>query len=266
MPLPSKYLMAVYYTMSRKRSKRKQPEREEFVLHEHEKIEEGVFDKRTMLRLRRLFTHDIISSLGFVIATGKEADVYLADPGSKISADAVVVKIFRIETSGFARRMLYITGDPRFGKIKGGMNNVVNEWCKKEYGNLKIAALAGVHAPKPYYFNGNILAMEFIDNNGVPASTLKDTELSNPTEILSVIISAIKKLYAKGLVHSDVSEYNILLRGGTPYLIDFGQAVVLGHPEASYFLQRDVENIIAYFEKKYGISRNIGETLAYITG
>ncbi len=59
-----------------------------------------------------------------------------------------------------------------------------------------------------------------------------------------------------GLVHADLSEYNILVKGKKPYLIDFGQAVVLKHPNASAFLERDIKNILQYFKKAYRIEKD----------
>jgi len=242
--------------MAQKRSKKKRPSREKHMISEQLKIEQGVFDNRTMMSLSPLFTHGIISKLYFLTARGKEADIYIAEAGQKIKRDLVIVKIFRIETSGFERRLDYIFGDPRFEKTKQGMYQIVYAWCKKEYGNLKLAEEAKVNAPKPYMFSGNTLAMEFIGDNGVPASSLKDTKLDNPNAMLSKILREAGKLYSIGLVHSDLSEYNILIKGNEPYLIDFGQAVVLRHPNAMQFLERDVHNILNYFYKEYGISYN----------
>jgi RIO kinase 1 len=143
--------------MSRRVSKRKRPNREELVLKEQLKIEEGVFDTRTMLNLGKLFTHNIVGRMHFIIARGKESDIYLADPGSAVKDELVVVKIFRIETSSFERRLDYIVGDPRFEKVKHNMYHIVNTWCKKEFGNLKLAEIAKVNAPKPYASYGNVI-------------------------------------------------------------------------------------------------------------
>ena len=254
-------------SMARKLSTRKRPARDVHMLKEQLKIEDGVFDNRTMMFLAKVFTHNIVSKLDFLIAKGKEADVYVADAGTKVEKKYVVLKIFRIETSSFYKRVDYMLGDPRFDGIKiSNLYNVVTTWCKKEYGNLKIAEMADVHAPKPYYFMGNILAMEFISNNDTPAQTLKNTIIKDPEKVLDMILLDMKKLYAAELVHSDMSEYNVLMKGSTPYLIDFGQAVVLNHPNASAFLKRDVYNITTYFSKKYGVERDQAEVLSAITG
>ena len=250
--------------MARRVSKRKRPSREEMVLREQLKIEEGVFDTRTMLNLGKLFTHNIISYMHFIIARGKESDIYLAEPGSAIKGDVVVVKIFRIETSSFDRRLDYIIGDPRFEKIKRNMFHIVNTWCKKEFGNLKLAEIANVNAPKPYASFGNVLAMEFIGENGVPAKSLKESELENPEKVFKEIIKNVKKLYRVDLVHGDLSEYNILMKGEKPYIIDFGQAVVTAHPKAFEFLKRDITNIVNYFSKKYNLNEDPEEIFVSI--
>lgn len=252
--------------MARKRSRRKEPNRFDFRLKERYKIEEGVLDTRSVLKLRRLFNHNIIAKLDFIIEKGKEADVYVADPGSKIKEGFVVVKMFRMETSNFYKRVDYMHGDPRFGKIKGGIYDLVSEWCKKEYGNLKIAQDAGVHAPKPYFRNENVLAMEFIGEDGIAARQLRKTILEEPEKAFDSIIEDIKKLYENNLVHADVSEYNVLVKNGIPYLIDFGQAVVLKHPKADAFLERDIINITYYFNKRYNLGKDYEKVLAYVKG
>ena len=251
--------------MARRVSKRKRSSREDYPLSEQLKIEEGVFDNRTMLRIRKLFSHNIISKFEFIIAKGKEGDVYIASSGSQIVGHKfVAVKIFRLETSSFEKRVDYIAGDPRFGRIKGGIFNIVSEWCKKEYGNLKIAEAAGIHAPKPYLYSGNVLALEFIGEDGKPSQTLREAEVTNPEPVLTTILNDVRKLYLRELVHADLSEYNILMKKGMPYMIDFGQAVVLGHPKAEEFLERDVSNILRYFSKRYAVERDGGEALATI--
>ena len=240
--------------MARRRGKRKQKSREEYVLKEKKKIGDVVTDERTLQNLRKFFSNGLVSEVSFLIATGKEADVYVAKSGDALDERFIALKIFRIETSSFAKRIDYITGDPRFGKIKNDLYNMAMVWCKKEYGNLRIAHDAGVAVPRPYGFKGNMLCMEFIgDEDGVPAKRLKDTPVDDPERVLSKIISDVKKLNKSNLVHADLSEYNVLMKGQEPYLIDLGQAVMLGHPKYHEFMERDVINILYYFRRRYGI-------------
>ena len=252
--------------MARRLGKKKQKRREEYMLKEKQKVEEGMLDEKTAIMIGKLFARKLISRINFIIAKGKEADLYVADPGEKLQdTEQVVVKIFRIETSNFGKRVDYINGDPRFEGIGKNLRNIVYVWCKKEYGNLNIAKEAKVHAPTPYSFIGNVLAMEFIGTDGRAAPILRDVMLENPKKVFKTIKDDMRKLYAHELVHGDISEYNILIKEGTPYLIDFGQAVTIAHPNAADFLRRDIANISHYFKKTYGIETDEDEMFTYIT-
>ena len=263
-----KYLLVMI--MARRVSRRKEPSRDLYTLKEQNKIDTGIFDTKTMIYLSKFYNKHVIDKLDFIIARGKEADVYIAEPGnSEIvgSAKYVTIKFFRVETSSFVKMSDYITGDPRFSHIRASRNKkeIVEIWCRKELGNLKIAEFGGVLAPRPYMVNGSILAMEFIGNeDGVPARQLKDVRLDDPSAFLDSIIEQARKLYKAGLVHADLSEYNILVHEKKPYLIDMGQAVVLRHPNSRMFLERDIRNILDYFSKRYGIKKDYGKVAEYI--
>ncbi len=256
--------------MARRVSRRKEPERGRFQLKELEKVEGGIFDTRTMVYLGKFFNSGIVQRLEFPIARGKEADLYLADAGGSkaVSGSAyVVLKFFRVETSSFKNMIDYIVGDERFSRIRNSKYFIVNTWCKKEYGNLKIAEAAGVMVPKPYMANGSILAMEFIGSSeGRAAPMLKDTRVSNPNGMFDLIIGYVKSLYKFRLVHADLSEYNILVNEDKPYLIDFGQAVTIKHPNAQEFLERDIGNIARYFNKQYSLGIEEKEIFEKVTG
>lgn len=236
------------------------------MLKEQKKVDEGIFDEKTMVYLSKFFNLGIIATLEYPIARGKEADVYIATPGKADSVkgmDYVIIKFFRIETSSFFKMENYIHGDPRFEKkpLRKGKFGIIMEWCKKEFGNLELAKKAKVKAPTPLMFNGSILAMSFIGEKGAPAPQLKDCDLKDPEDTLEQILASIRALYKIGLVHADVSEYNVLMSGNTPYMIDFGQAVVVQHPNAIEFLKRDVNNIISYFSKRYGVQKSYEEAI-----
>lgn len=253
--------------MAMRRSRKKEPSKEKHQLKEKLPIPEGVLDENTLIRIGKLFSHGIVESMHFKIARGKEADVYLANAGKELKTEFLVVKIFRVETTSFMKRIDYIQGDPRFGKIKGSTYSMVCEWCKKEFGNLVLASGAGAHVPEPYFFNGNVLAMELIGEDGKPSNTLKSIGTEQPEKVLDSIIGDIKKLCSVELVHADLSEYNILMKGNVPYLIDFGQAVVFKHPSAMEFLRRDIRNVLGYFSKEYGIEKDpeevFGDVVSY---
>lgn len=246
--------------MARRRSRRKMPERSDYMLKEQKKVE-ATLDPKTMQYLSKFFNKGVIGKLEHIIAVGKESDVYMASAGESdiVAGDYVIIKFFRVETSTFFNMMDYITGDPRFTKMEGrGKAAVIDTWCRKEFGNLEIAARAGVKAPKPYMFNKSILAMEFIGDNGDPAPQLRNYRMGidEAEKMRAMIMEYVRKMYNAGLVHGDLSEYNTLVKDGIPYLIDFGQGVVTRHPHALTFLRRDIENVAAYFKHAYGIETN----------
>ncbi|MDE1871105.1 MAG: serine protein kinase RIO [Candidatus Micrarchaeota archaeon] len=256
--------------MARRVSRRKEPSRDFYTLKEQNKIDSGIFDTKTMVYLSKFYNKGIIGKLDFMIAKGKEANVYVAQPGTSdivSGSKFIAIKFFRVETTSFFNMQNYIVGDPRFSKIRLTKRNIVKAWCMKEMGNLRIAKSAGIPSPRPYMANGSILAMEFIGNDdGVPAPQLKDAFLDNPGAFLDIVIDQARKLYRAGLVHADLSEYNILVHEGEPHMIDFGQAVILKHPNAQPFLERDVKNMLSYFSKRYSIDMNPEKVLERIKG
>ncbi len=92
--------------------------------------------------------------------------------------------------------------------------------------------------------------MEFIGSDDVAAPTLKEVKLTGE-KIFQKVMGNFKKLYLAGIVHGDLSEYNILLKGREPYFIDLSQSVPLDHPLAGELLKRDARNIARYFGKNF---------------
>ncbi len=256
--------------MARRVGRRKSPKREVHQEKEIEKTEGGVFNRKTMIMLGKFFNKGVISRLSSPLARGKESDIFIAEAGDAEvlgGAEYVILKMFRVTTTSFRNMSPYLEGDPRFTRQVGkSRERIIETWCRKELGNLEIAERAGVSVPRPYMSNGTILAMEFIhDRNMVPAARLADAKLADPKKVAQAVINDAKKLYKAGLVHADLSEYNILIGDGDKeYLIDFGQAVVVQHPNAYDFLQRDIEHIVKFFNKKYGLGIDWRETYGQI--
>jgi len=208
-----------------------------------------VFDTKTLLRLGKLISNNIIEQVDFPISTGKEANVFRAvTPEKKF----VALKIYRTSTLTFKHIQRYIDGDPRFKHLGRSHQEIINEWAKKEFKNLHRLHQAHVLAPKPIKRLHNIVIMDYLGNETEAAPMLKDVTLSNPKKIFQIILMYITRMYNADLVHADLSAYNILMFQDKPYLIDVGQSVVLEHPSAYEFLQRDIHNIVSFF-KKYGI-------------
>lgn len=237
----------------------KKPDKYVYQLKERKKIESGVFDKSTLLNISKIMKKGIIDHLDYPVSTGKEAIIFKATVPSGAS---VAVKIYKIETSPFLKKADYILGDPRFEKIKWSELEVVYAFARKEFRNLEICENAGVNAPKPFFLEGNVLVMGFLGEGELPYPTLVQTVCEE--RFLDKIIENVRKMYKAGLVHADLSEYNIMMgTDGTPYLIDFGQGVVLAHPKAEEFLERDVKNVLNFF-RKFGFGRDFEEVMKRI--
>ncbi|MDY6931130.1 MAG: serine protein kinase RIO [Halobacteriota archaeon] len=212
------------------------------------KIRDDVFDEATLKTLYKLSKKGAISAMGGSVSTGKEANVFHAlGEGDEEYA----IKIYRIATSDFKSMQDYLAGDPRFGNIRNDKKSIVFAWTKKELRNLNRSHNAGIRVPKPITSDRNVLIMEFVGRDGIAAPRLKDikSQLDDVDEVFEKIVEYMVTLYNDAnLVHSDLSEFNILYDDG-PVLIDMGQAVTLDHPKAEIFLERDVKNIIRFFGK-----------------
>ena len=224
------------------------------------KVVEGVIDPPTMKILYKLFNRGTLTELHGAISTGKEANVYR---GIDADGNSVAVKIYRISTAETDFMLEYIIGDPRFTRVKRQNRFLIPQWAMKEFKNLKRYHEAGIRVPRPIDLERNVMIMEFIGDKdrALAAPLLKNAEISNPVKTFDKIIGMIEKGYTKaGLVHADLSEYNILWSDG-PIFIDVSQAVLLGHDNAKKYLFRDIQNIINFF-KKLGVETEKPEVIA----
>ncbi|AKH98503.1 serine/threonine-protein kinase Rio1 [Halanaeroarchaeum sulfurireducens] len=210
------------------------------------KLEESVFDEATYAAIYKLVQDGHIVAFGGPISTGKEANVYEALGPEDTD---VAVKIYRINASNFQQMRDYLEGDPRFEGIRGDKKSVVLTWTQKEFSNLQRARAAGVRVPEPIAVQRNVLVMELIGEEDDHAPTLHDVAIENPQTAFEVVREYMRRLYDAGLVHGDLSEYNIVVYEGELVVIDIGQAVTIHHPNAGDFLERDCENVAAFFSR-----------------
>ncbi len=221
------------------------------------KTYEEVFDKRTLKELYDLMKDGIIDTLEYPISTGKEAKVFKA---TRKDGTPVVVKVMRMNTAVFRNYKKYIEGDRRFEDLPGG-DKLIYAWTKKEFSNLKRMHNGGIKVPEPYACSKNILIMEYLHHDGHPAPMLKDVTLKKKymKNIADQIVDYIDILYNKlDMVHGDLSEFNVLIAEGHPYLIDVSQSVLLDHPMSGELLERDINNLVRYFGEN-GVELDIEE-------
>jgi len=210
------------------------------------KVVNEVLDKPTVMTLYKMITDHIIAYVNGSISAGKESVLFWGVDENNVN---VALKIYLVSTSNFKKREPYITGDPRFSHLKKGTKNLVYLWARKEFRNLSQCHDAGIPVPKPIYVTNNVLAMEFIGENGAPCKSLLVSEVDEND--YNQAISIIKDLYHKAkLVHGDFSEYNIFKTDKGLVVFDLGSAVDLRHPNAQEFLKRDIYNITRFFNKR----------------
>lgn len=222
------------------------------------KTADEVFDKSTLFSIEKLISDRIIDYIDFPISTGKEGNVFLAITPSN---EAVALKIYRISTATFKHMTQYILGDPRFQSFHKSKRDIIFAWTAKEFKNLDLLHKYQIPAPVPIKKINNVLVMEFIGEDRQSAPLLKDVQLDDPNHVFDLIIQYMQKMFTKAnLIHSDLSQFNILYHQHTPILIDLGQAVLKDHPQATSFLYRDIQTIQKYF-KRYKIEIPSVETL-----
>jgi len=236
---------------------------------EERKIYAEVLDGRTLKTLYKLSAKGYITALGGVINTGKEANVFYADGVFNGREVGMAVKIYRIETSEFDKMDEYLFGDDRFDTRRISPKEKVYIWTEKEFRNLERAKDAGVSVPEPFTYMKNVLLMEFIGEDEVPAPTLfelgKELRELDVNGIFEDVLKNLKRLYREAeLVHADLSEYNIMYLDKV-YFIDMGQAVIRRHPMAESYLERDVRNLVRFFGK-FGVKIDADEILSEIKG
>ena len=221
-----------------------------------------VFDQFTQRTVYRLITQGHFEGLESPISIGKESNVFSA---LRKDGTRVMVKIYRLETCDFNRMYDYIKDDPRYTKFRKGKRNIVFAWVQREYRNLLKARQANVSVPTPLTFSKHVLVLEFIGDNDVIAPKLKDALPKSPKDFFNKIIGNMKKLHKAGLVHADLSAFNILNYNEKPVFIDFSQCTTLESSRAEYYLERDTRNICNFF-MKIGLKVDESKVKKEITG
>ncbi|MEZ5538571.1 MAG: PA4780 family RIO1-like protein kinase [Pseudomonadales bacterium] len=208
-------------------------------------------------RLQLLIEDGIIDSVQRQLKSGKEAAVYLVRSGEHLRC----AKVYKeVERRSFRQAAEYTEGrksrNTRRARAmeKGsryGKQEQEAAWQTAEADALYRLANAGIRVPRTYGFFDGVLLMDVIeDDAGQPAPRLNDVMLT-PEEARAfhtLLIGEVVKILCAGLVHGDLSEFNILLAADGPMIIDFPQAVdAAANHHAADFLLRDVENLADFF-------------------
>jgi RIO kinase 1 len=208
------------------------------------KVYGNVFSKHSLALLFSLSSKGYFDELESPVSVGKEANVFTA-----ITKDdkRIIAKIYRLENCNFNKMYEYLRDDPRYVSVSRNSRQVIFTWVQREYRNLLIAREA-IKVPTPIAVKDNILLMEFIGSND-PAPELKDAPPKDPQKFFDKILINMKKLYRQGLIHADLSPFNILNHDEEPIFIDFSQASPTNAQNAQTLLKRDLHNICVHFRK-----------------
>ncbi len=210
-----------------------------------------VFNGYDSLALHTLTRRGTIQALGTQIGVGKESEVYEA-----MGLGVVVLKFHRVGQRSFQSVRLKRGYMPEAGHcpwIFASSNS-----AKMEYDALKTLHPA-VSVPLPIDQNRHVVAMSF-----VPGVNLSRAALAEPEIILDEILDNVREAYRLGIVHGDLSEFNVMVDEGQCWLIDWPQWVETAHPNAGEILARDIENILQYFKRKYALVYPFDEALARV--
>ena len=209
------------------------------------KLLDEFFDHGTLLAVSRLVNQGLFDVLDFPISSGKEGGVFRASKGSEFRA----VKIYRISNTTFRRLPPYALEELRREASARNYGGLILAWTRREHTILGRLVDAGVRAPTPFGHYRNILVMEFIGTAEGAAPRLQNAVVDDPEALYEQLVLEIGRMVRDaGLVHGDLSPYNVLWFEEHAVLIDVAQAIARDHPAAPGLLRRD----IAHFAKFLG--------------
>ena len=203
--------------------------------------------------LQELLDESVIDEVVRQLKSGKEASVYVVRCGSEIRC----AKVYKdMAQRSFQRRAQYQEGR----KVRGsrdaramakstryGRKEQESAWKNAEVDALYKLANAGVRVPQPFGFFNGVLIMEMItDGDGNSAPRLGEVDLSAETarDYHRFLIGQIVRMLSTGLIHGDLSQFNVLIDASGPVIIDLPQAVdAAGNNNAFAMLERDVQNV-----------------------
>ena len=206
--------------------------------------------------LEPLIEDGVISNVIRSLKSGKEASVYVVECGPGLLRSAKVYK--DMGQRSFQQRAQYQEGRKVRGSRQARAMRRSTNYGRKEqetaWKNTEVEALyqlagVGVRVPSPYGFFNGVLVMELVAGvDGGSAPNLGEVELSadQARDYHRFLISQIVRMLCAGLIHGDLSEYNILVAADGPVIIDLPQAVsASGNNNAQAMLARDVNNVTA---------------------
>ena len=208
-------------------------------------------------RLQPLLEDGLIDEVISQLMSGKEAQVFVVRCGAQVRC----AKVYKESSKrSFKQAVQYQEGrkvkNSRSARAMGkrsryGQQEAEQAWLNAEVDALRRLSAAGVRVPATYGFVDGVLLMDMIsDEEGFPAPRLNDVTMSaeQARDFHGRLIADVVKMLCAGLIHGDLSEFNVLVSASGPVIIDLPQAVnASGNNSAAAMLLRDVENMANYF-------------------
>lgn len=212
---------------------------------------------KTPARIQPLVNLGMVDEVIRPLMSGKEADVFAVRCG----ADIRCAKVYKEASKrGFKKAVEYREGrkvrNSRRARAmeKGsrfGREQQEEVWQSTEFDALNKLASAGVRVPEPYGLFDGVLLMELIlDHEGNEAPRLGDVAFSPEQAVAdhAMMMRYVTRMLCVGLVHGDLSEFNVLVDAKGPVIIDLPQVInAAGNNNAARFFARDVTNVTAYY-------------------
>lgn len=204
-----------------------------------------------LLALSNFVKQEKISAFGEKIGVGKESVVYEA-----LGEGRLAVKFHRQGRTSFKhiRRLRdHLDGKPRVPWLYAAALAARREFAIME------KLYPTVSVPRPVARSRHALVMELVEGPALNRITLSD-----PEKALELILAEVAAALKLGIIHADLSEFNIIIDDSGPRIIDWPQAVGADHPHAQELLERDLANVLRFFERKYRIEMPLDRALQLV--
>jgi RIO kinase 1 len=239
----------------------------------------GLFEEAWLLdAIRPFYDGALISDVMARVKGGKEANVYRCQAHPSIGTEWLAAKVYRPRMFRNLRNDAMYREGRAFIKEDGrgvkkpdqrimralqkkttyGLEIAHISWLQYEMSALNALHLSGAHVPKPYASSANAILMSYYGDEGRAAPTLHEVRLtrSKANDLFDILLNDVALMLKQGLIHGDLSAYNILYWQGEPFIIDFPQVIYAQvNTNARLILARDIERLCDYFNA-YGLRRD----------
>ncbi len=278
---------------SAKRAKKSRPQQIRELTDEAEGLEAGFITTYQPARyegpflleaIRPFYDLALIVDVLANVKGGKEANVYRCRAEPSLGVEYLAAKVYRPrkfrnlrndKMYREGRQLLLASGrevkanERRIvqavqKKTEFGIQIAHSSWLMYEYTTLEKLRAVGAHVPRPFAVSDNAILMQYVGDGGRAAPTLHESRLdaAEARRLFDLALEDVERMLQIGVVHGDLSAYNILYWQGEITLIDFPQVTdIYANSHARHILQRDLQRLCDYFAG-YGVRYNADDLAA----